>query len=107
MEECETAVLTLSIAVARLVCGQQRERFMQVSNAQGHPGFSPQPLHFHRADSVWLLATCAAAILLTLQENELTLTTTVMPSAVVLSGSFFRSLTLEQKCFAPGVHKLL
>lgn len=32
---------TLSIAVARLTCGQQRERLMQVSNAQGHTGFSP------------------------------------------------------------------
>lgn len=41
--------VTLSIAVARLTCGQQRERLMQVSNAQGHAGFSPRPVHFHNA----------------------------------------------------------
>lgn len=72
MREGETLALALSAAVARLTCRQQRERLTQVSKAWGYPGFSPQPAHFHSADSLGLLAMCASATLLRLQEHRLT-----------------------------------
>lgn len=95
--EGETPVPALSAAVARLTCGQQRERLTQVSKARGHPGFSPQPAHFHSADSLGLLAMCAAATLITLQEHRLTeiYSFPLTPLPLVLSGN----LTLQQKVF--------
>lgn len=49
------ALLTLSIAE----CGQQSPK--QVPNTRGPLGFSPQPNNIHRAGSVWVFATSAAA----------------------------------------------
>lgn len=98
MGEWEIAVLSLSIAAARLACGQQRERLTQVSNDQNPSGFSPQPMtRNHTVSSTDLHACCCFPP--TLQKLSDLLINTALSLFVVLSGSFFRSLTWEQRTF--------
>lgn len=64
---------------------------MQVSSAQGHPGFLPPPLHFHSVFCSYPSYTAGK------QTHRDLLITIVMPLSVVLAGSFSRSLTPELK----------
>lgn len=91
LSEWETSVLILSIAVARLACGQQRERLMQVSSSQGHPGFSPPPLHFHSVFCCYPSYTAGK------QTHRDLLIIIVTSLFVVLARSFSRSPTPELK----------
>lgn len=97
MGEWEIAVL--SIAAARLACGQQRERLMQVSNDQNLSGFSPQPMTRNHTVSSTDMHTCCCFPSYTAETHSDLLINTALSLFVVLSGSFFRSLTQEQNVF--------
>jgi len=87
------AVPTLSAAVARLAWGQQRERLTQVSNAQGHQCISTALT----ACGDLPLCCCYPDHTAGESAHRDLLSAAVMPPSVVLSGSFLRRLTLEQK----------
>lgn len=110
LAEREAAVPALRIAVARLTCGQQRERLTQVSNAQGHPGiFTPTsvfPQRWQRVVTRRVCCCCYPSYAARKQAHRVLLVITVMPLICISFRKFLQKPDTKTKCFAPGVHEL-